>query len=485
MGKFYWLKQVGARVQQQPALISMGVIWLVYVWYLPTTTYEGLYHDAHNYWDFAEDYFKTGRFTFPSYFNLKRGYFFPLLLSPFTQLVASQHLLPLAITRCMGAVLAAVVFGWAGPALWQAVKGDRPASVARRLLFAAVGFVLWRDHFNFSMTDFPALLALATSLVCLLRGRGLWSGVLAGMALAAAANMRPVYQVSMPFVGLLALLPPEGRTRWWGWARSAALGLGVAILLMPQAYINYSHFGIPTPFVMTTVPGQPTLYVQQLQWGLTNQKYETNIGKDYPYTGMTVVDKRGKTMWESTGLSEFTAASQYLKLCLGRPWRILGVWERHLFNGLDVQYPTPYVQAVFVSTWPLAWLNYSLIFGGLVVLLAWSWQRPAQGWLRPLLVLLTLLVPCLLTLPTAMEPRFLLPLHLLLSAAVAFGAAPIRWWRAATIWARGLMVVSYVSAIMLGFLASDSAQKHLYEVPRHIIDDLPFHFLHSVNGEPW
>ena len=487
MGKLYWLKQLGGRVQRQPALLAMGVIGVVYCIYLPTTTYVGLYHDSWGYWDFAEKYFATGQFEFLSYFNILRGYLFPLLLSPFTQLAVAAKILPIEMTRYLGAVTAAVVFGWTGPALWQVVKGGPAVSLGRRLLFAGLGFALWRDYFNFSLTDFPALFALAVALIVLLRGRGVASGVVAGIAVAAAVNLRPVYLIALPAVGLLALLPPLGRARWWGLVRGGALLLGGALVLLPQAYTNSAHVNVRSPWVLTTMPGQPSLFLQQLEWGLRTQKYETNVGGDYKHEGMFFLDERGKAMWEATGLREFSTASQYVQLCLGRPWRSMGVWLRHLFNALDVQYPTPYIQAVFVPTWPLAWLNYSLIFGGLLVLLLRPWQRPTASWIRPALVLLALLLPCLVVLLTAIECRFLLPLHLLLSAAVAFGATPLRWWRAASTRARALVVAGYIATVVSGFSASASAQKHLYQAPRDIFQDvrLPALLKPAEAPQPW
>jgi hypothetical protein len=372
------------------------------------------------------------------------------------------------MSRVLGAGVAAAVFGWAGPALWQAVQGGAPVPLGRRLLFAALGFALWRDYFNFSVTDFPALLALAIALIALLRGRGVASSLLAGVALAAAANMRPVYQAALPAVALLALLPPLGRAPWWGWARGVALAVGAAVVLLPQAYSNYHHVGIATPWVLTTMPGQPNLYVQQLGLGLEMQKYETTIGTDYPKPGMYFEDQQGQTLLASTGQKQFATAGQYLSLCLKQPLPAAGVWGRHLFNGLDVQYPTPYIRKVFVPTWPLAWLNYSIIWGGLLVLLFRRGPRPAAGWARSGLVLLALLAPCAVALPTAMECRFLLPLHLLLSAAVAFGAAPLQWWRTASHKGRVAAVISYMAVVGVGFWASYSAQKNLVIRPRNI-----------------
>ena len=485
MMKLYWVARLRGWGQKQPALVAVVVIGAVYAAYLPTTSYADLHYDSKGYWDFAEEYFKTGQFEFLSYFNILRGYLFPLILSPFARLTQEAKILPIEVTRLLGAATAAAVFGWIGPALWQAVKGGPAVTLGRRLLFAGLGFALWRDYFNFSLTDFPALLALAVALIALLRGRSLLSGLVAGIAVAAAVNMRPVYQVALPAVGLLALLPPVGRSRWWGLMRGGVLAAAAAAVLLPQAHTNSVHVGVSSPWVLTTMPGKPSLFLQQLEWGLCAQKYETNIGDDYPDPRMFFVDERGKALWEATGLKEFSSLGQYVQLCRSHPWRSLGVWLRHLFNALDVQYPTPYIQAVFVPTWPLAWLNYSLIFGGLLVLLLRPWQRPAATWARPVLVLLALLLPCLLVLLTAIECRFLLPLHLLLSAAVAFGAAPLRWWRAASAKARGLVVAGYIAVVVSGFSASASAQKHLEKAPRDIMQDLLRPLKPAEAPQPW
>ena len=479
------LKRLQNWSQTHAGLVATSLVLLGYLIYLPLTDYTKLYYDADGYWQGAKSYYPAGRFAFFAYFQ-QRGYLFSLLLAPFTRLEQAYGWLPLSITRPLGAVVAAAFFGWVGPVLWQAVRGGSPVPLGRRLLFAGLGFLLWRDYFNFSLTDFPALLALCIALVGLLRGRGLASALLAGVAVAAAANMRPVYQAALPAVALLALLPPLGRAWWWGGARTATLVLGATLVLWPQLKSNDDHLKIRSPWVLTSKPDQPDLYLKQLEWGLQMQKYETSIGGDYPMAQMRFEDKRGQALFAASGLPEFTAPAQYLRLCLGRPWRAVGVWLRHLFNGLDVQYPTPYIEEVFTPTWALAWLNYSLIWGGLLVLLARRWQLPTTAWVRPALVLLALLIPCAATLPTAMECRFLLPLHLLLMAAVAFGAAPLRWWRRATRRGRAALVGSYVAVVVAGFSASASTQRHLAIIPRNILNDLPLQrLLPAPAAQPW
>jgi hypothetical protein len=469
--------------QKHPAVVAMAVVLLVYLVYLPTTTYPMQYYDATAYWEFAEQYYATGSFAFLSYASLLRGYLFPLLLSPLTQLANSCNWSALDIMRVVGAGLAAVVFGWAGPALWQATTGSPRVPIVRRLVFAAVGFVLWRDYFNFSLTDFPALLALAIALIALLRGQGVASSVLAGIALAAALNMRPVYQASLPTALLLALLPPVGRARWWGAVRGVGLAVGASLVMLPQAYSNFHQVGIKTPWVLTSEPSQPNIFLKQLTWGLTLQKYETNVGEDFAGPFMNFEDPQGIELWKSTGLENFANVNQYIQLCLDHPQQAVGVWLRHLFNGIDIQYPTPYVQAVFVPTWQLAWLNYSVVWGGLGILVLQRWYRSGKEWVRPALVILTLLMPCLVTLVTAIECRFLLPLHLLLSAAVAFGAAPIKWWHSASKLGRTATLVSYVVVVGLCFAASASAQQQLAITSRLIKNSFPVQPLWEMFGD--
>jgi hypothetical protein len=134
--------------------------------------------------------------------------------------------------------------------------------------------------------------------------------------------------------------------------------------------------------------------------------------------------------------SRFHSYSEFLGFVARHPFSSTARYARHLFNGLDIRYPTPYPtrlhppgQAV------LRLLNYGLL--GLGIWLAWArWRNPQQASsaatsvaAQPYAVLLALLLPCLLTLPTLIECRFLVPLHLLLLAGVAATWQPLAWWR--------------------------------------------------------
>ena len=471
--------------QARPAGAAVAVLLAVYAIYLPHSGYDRLYYDAVQYWTLGQQYGKTGAFELLSFASSMRGYLLPLLLAPFA--IAGPHLRlePIVLVWPLGVVTAAVLFGAVGPALWRVVGGAGTPVVplARRLVFGALGFALWRDYFNFPLSDFPALLALAISLWALLGGRTVPGGLLAGLALGASANMRPVFVIALPLVGLLALLPPRAGddaaarlSRRTSWLWRGAIVAGLALVLAPQFVINAHNFQKYTPWVLARDSRYPDgLYLQQLEWGLQYQKYETSVANDFPHPQMFFADPQGEALLATvgqpkavaTGLLKLDTQAQYLMLVKQHPLAVAGVWLRHLFNGLDLQYPSPYVRRVYVASWPLAWLNYTVLLGGAAVLLG-RWRRLGTS-LRGALVLAVFIMPCLGAVPVAMECRFLLPLHLLLSGALTFGGHPVRAWRAAAAPWRTTWVAGYALLIAACFWASANCQAQLIGGPRTLV----------------
>lgn len=159
------------------------------------------------------------------------------------------------------------------------------------------------------------------------------------------------------------------------------------------------------------------LYLQKLKWGLLHQKYESSVGHGLPTGQLLFLNAKGAEVLRAEHLRDFNSASEYLRLALRHPGVVAGSYARHLFAGLDISHPTPYLHRWEPSVGRRT-LNYSLWFwAGLVAL------RCRPTW-RQGLVLAVLLLPCLAVLPLSMEVRFLLPLHLLLLALVAFGPWP-------------------------------------------------------------
>ncbi|MBD2723447.1 hypothetical protein [Hymenobacter armeniacus] len=305
VGRLVALGKRGLRwCNNRPAASAALLLFLFFALYLARQEPTQFYYDAGLYWDLSGKYWQSGDFQFIAFDSFLRGYLFPLLLGSLWQLLIHTSVLPLEITRTLGAATAAILFGVVAPGLWQDVRKHSNASrvsLARRLLFGALGFAFWRGYFHYPLTDFISLLALAGGLWTVVRGRAVWSGVLAGMLVAASVNFRPVYAAAVPVVFILCLWPASHDASYWRtflrqWGKTAALALGMAIVLWPQVIINTTHFGVASPLVLTTKPGTPSLYLTQLKWGLWYQKYETNVGTDYPVPTMFFLDEDGRAV---------------------------------------------------------------------------------------------------------------------------------------------------------------------------------------------
>ena len=469
------LQKLAASAARRPGRTAGLVIFLAFATHLLTSGGLEFRYDDYFYWMLAGKFWAGGSFDFQAFDTPFRGYLFPLLLAPLAWLAAHGPVVPLVLTRLVGAAGAALLFGVVGPGLWQAAQRG-PAAPAvgwgRRLLFGALGFAFWRGHFHYPLTDFPALLALGAGLWGLLRGRSAAVALLAGLGVAAAVNFRPIYAAALPVAVLLGSWPrltnAGGGGR--GTRRGLAFGAGLALVFGPQLYLNRAHFGANTPLVLARYPAGPNTYLLHLQMGLCHQKYETSVAPDYPRPEMYFRDPAGQQLWQRArpAADSLASAAEYLAVVRQAPAVAAGVWGRHLFNGLDVQYPTPYVGRVYVPTWGLAWANYTALGAGLLVLLSRASTRRRWPTQPAALVLAALALPCLFVLPVQVECRFLLPLHLLLYAALAFGAQPRRAWQNASAGYRLLGVGLYLGWLAGAFACSAQAQAQLAEGPRRL-----------------
>ena len=428
----------------------------LYAVYLPLSGYgPGQFRfDAAEYWELSLKFTPPGGgFSLLAFDEPLRGYLGPLLVLPARLLCHFTGWSMLAGARVLGAGWAALLFGVAIPELWARSTG-RSLSGSRWLVLLGLGFVFWRDYFNFTLSDMPALTLLLLGLVAVARRGWAWAG-LAGLLLAAAVNIRPIYLACLPgaFWLLAANYKPAMGLQL---AKSmAALMVGAALMLLPQLRINQQHFGQSSPLVLAQRPGKEPLYLRQLAWGTAYQRYETSLVPAIPRS-LVYADSTGQRALAGQLSGRFGSYGEYLKFLVQHPFSSAARYARHLFNGLDIRYPTPYPTRLHPpGQAALRLLNYALL--GLGLWLAWRRWRTARQHLEPVeapvavppsAVLLALLLPCLLTLPTLMECRFLLPLHLLLLTGIAATWQPLAWWRNSG----GLVQRAAVLALAAGWL---------------------------------
>jgi lysylphosphatidylglycerol synthetase-like protein (DUF2156 family) len=154
---------------------------------------------------------------------------------------------------------------------------------------------------------------------------------------------------------------------------------------------------------------------------------------------------------EATGL--ISGNGDYLALAASHPLAIGGVLFRHLVNGLDQRYATPYPKRLDTGQrrpWRLA--GFLLIFSALLRL-GWPAARRSLGPAR-WRYLVVLALACVTSLTAAIEQRFLLPLFAVaLLLALAPGWPPLLGPRDPAVGWRRFAVPAAIAVAGAAFMA--------------------------------
>lgn len=433
-----------------PLALRLVLVLILYATYLPFSGYEPrhIFYDAGEYWELSTKFFQRGQFIFLDFQGRGRGYMGPLLLLPGRLLCRLTGCSILAASRVMGACWATLLFGAVLPAIWKQAS-TRALSGGRWLMLVGLSFALWRDYFNFPLTDFPAFTLLLLGLLAMVRSRSVW-WLGAGLVLAAVLNMRPLYAIAVPaWLGFafwvikseykrvrpnsalgLPLATVSPRQVLSALRRWLALALGAALVLSPQMLLNWRHENLATPLVLVSRHDVHRDYLHVLSWGTRLQRYETGF---FPngHCVLMAPDSVGIRQLKLSGSNGFVSYAQFAAFVTRYFISVAARYSRHLFNGLDLWYPTPYPLLVHPSSQAaLQGFNFAAIGLGMVhifvILLARlrASTRVIRG--SEWLVGAAILLPVLASLASQVETRYFLPLHLLL-LLLAVTAQPLRW----------------------------------------------------------
>lgn len=445
-----WLKPRQLRLE----LVCFPLVALAYGLHFLLSGYDRFYYDATEYWQLGDRFDHNGHFSLVAFDYPWRGYSLPLLNHTLRVVGGEAGLGDVTIVKIFGALLAATLGVIVIPRLARALFPAATIGLGRVLALNALIFLYWRDHFDFSLSDFPTLLVAAIGLLGLLRAtpRGY---LLAGLGFGLAANIRPGYLLAaIAVLAVAALLP----LRSWNWRlRGLAASLvlaGALVASFPQMLINHHQRGSWSPLV----PKAREITLIQLWQGMRAQKYETYVGppSGYPEPGVFYLDPATQRIVErehiapvtrSGSYEEFPSYGKYARIVFDHPAEMAAAYVRRLFNGLDVKYPTPYVRDLGDRPLALSLLQYTLMFLAIARLLLPDARRAlGRIWWTGIVLLV---IPCVTAVTGAVEPRFFLPLQLLIYMLVCFGPASRASLFGGSVGRRVGLAVSYVAFVLV------------------------------------
>ena len=407
-----------------------------------------LLHQFHNVQRFpydAEGYWHLGNpEIFFNYPKAIRGYFYPFLLLParlFSNLFGDYQIYSY---RFLSAIAYAYALTIVLPAFYVRVFGGT-LTILRRLIPPLLIAVLFPGLIIYPLSDLPAFLLLIGSISALLSAKSAVSrttagalAVFGGVLAAGAYNTRTIYLFPLLCIFCAVLFyffsAQLTRNRLLG---VLAFIAGLLLVSLPQSFINQSTHGTWSPAVIPQ-QSEKSLFALQLMWGITMQRYETTIDSAAPAPTRYFMDRVGENLFISESLEngEVTIA-KYISLVARNPIDFLGIYGRHLVNGLDLRDGEVYVKNSKRVSNKIAVFNFLMLALGLLSALvrydAWklkgsvlstdpSIKRASADIIWPLCAFV-LLLPVFAILPGAVETRFFLGLHVLLYCTIAFNAS--------------------------------------------------------------
>lgn len=419
------MRSRAALSQRRTALVATVVSFILALVVAVAEGEKPFYFDSGSYWALGERFVRDGEFSLLNFDNGLRGYAFPLLLLGYRELSEALSINPSLAVKIFNALVLAWIGGVLVPALARLAWPERPWGPAPRIALTGVLLFFWRGYLSFPLSDFPALAVALLAIVAVTRHESPAWLFVAGAAAALAINLRPAYiLIVLVLILLLAFAwfkarhsPHAGLLKRS--AGIAALILGFALVSLPQSLATHRHHD-----TLSFVPGSAAdLSSFQLGSGLALQRYDTYVGTAAPGPLMRYVDPTGDRLLAERG-GTIRGSADYLDLILTRPITMAGVFSRHVINGLDPRYATPYVERLDISGTNrlLRLAGFLLVFLALLRLF-WPAARRRLGpanWRYPL----ALAVLAATVIPSAIETRFMLPVYLFCYVLVLAGPWP-------------------------------------------------------------
>ena len=409
----------------------------------------GLLMAMHESFSFVTHHFDSGQYwalaTLENLGHLPstRGYAFPFLLLPLNYVcsIAPDPALTYrgGMSLTYGVLLTTLV-----PAAFREAFGGT-ISLARRLVPVLLLATLFPGLLLYVLSDLPAMLMAFVALMCALRAlkptasRRQFIGALfaAGLLMGAAYNTRTIYLFAGIPLGLLVLWTVRGpgvKAPFPRWLGLLAFAAGLIAVALPQLTINKRTQGINSLAVQSVIHSK-SLFAIQLVWGMTLQRYETAVAGEALGAQLYYFDPAGARLFDRVaGDGDLFSIPYYFKVVAHHPLDFLGLYTRHIINGLDVRDGLIYTHKLSPRRSSTALLNFLVLALAVWVVVIRRrsgqptgidrWPVPAS-WPMSLAVLL---LPVAAIVPGAVETRFFLPVHLLAYCVIAmhFDAAQLK-----------------------------------------------------------
>jgi hypothetical protein len=409
--------------------LSFFTVFFFLLIYLFVKDVTEFYHDAKGYWEYGRTFVRNGEFHIANYNYPMRGYLLPFICYIIQTIAQFLSVSEYIIFRVICAIFSAYSLTNIIPNFFSKLFNLKFQYLSR-VTFSILFIFFWDGLLLYPLSDFSVVLVVI-SLNYLLEltktkenEKGIFklilNSLLMGICLGGAYYIRPIYlSVLILIFGFMMVYPIFEKDKNLK-IRTLTLifsMVGLLITTIPQIIINSNNFQTFSPTIQTQYdnPSNRSLYLTQLDWGIYIQRYESNVGETYPGPQIFFMDDMGKKIIETEGISYIQSYQQYFKVVIKYPVDFICIYARHIFNGLDHVYSDIFIKDINQNRIFFSFLNYSIIFIALSSIVYQNKRNRKIIWKFPEVALfLIFLSTVVLSIPTAVETRFFLPVYIIM-----------------------------------------------------------------------
>jgi hypothetical protein len=441
-------KNINNKIDKYKELILVLMLFLFFIIYIMLNRSVEFYGDGAGYYKRIDYFINDGKFALVNYRGVIRGYAWPLLLTPIKLLSEITNISHFLIFRIALAIFSSGFFAILIPRFVEKAFQIK-INFLQRLFFCIMVFYFWAPMFLHPLADLPAFMFNIAGLYLLysayieLRNDKKQKSIkryilifFAGMFIALTSVIRPVYQLGIYMsVILIMVLSIKKKDKKWP-IMAMSFIIGAAIAFAPQVLINVTRHGIFSPYPQGQLALGRSLLILQLKEGLRLNEAITYIGSQ-EITNRVFIDSEssvvkkvqditffefpniiGNTLLDRIGEQNITTFFGYLVNVAKYPFEFLALIGTHFFAGMDLNFPDIYLTEMKPAGKLFSLLNLSAIFLACRYTIKKRWFK--EDWLIKTIMFTVIITPCLIALISAMEERFMIPLHMILYMLLAF-----------------------------------------------------------------
>lgn len=362
-----------------------------------------------------------------------RGYMWVSILSTFHLFAKFTNLNPIFFLNIFNAFVFAGLGAKSLPFLFEMITKTK-ISIFRQIIFITVLFYFFQGHFLYPLTDFISFYFAIWSLNYLLEYKDLHkvrSLLMSSILIACALLIRGNYKITVLFE-LIILSYFIYKNGW------QALVKNILIFTIPIMILSFTNNLYVNNLHLTT--SEKGVLLAQLNAGLNIQKIDPVVYKNN--IGIQLMQKNG------FALNHIFSVKEYLLFVLKNPIDFTLIYTQNLFNGLDIKDNTVYFADNSHTVSIFSLVNYSLLFFGFFVILQRLYFQTLKS--IELLCFSAILIPALITVAFGMEPRYLMPLTVVIYMYSIFGFNIID----SHVFKYNILIILYIFFILFCFLLS-------------------------------